>query len=143
MAYVILPGQESLAHMEAVWRRLVFHFFGALVILLTGFLSGLRANAVSFCFFRFWIPYFSKDICRSPSDASSKVLKCPLHGILLHPHLSSQMPTRSRAFGQISFQSTFLETARTSFVIPIKSSVVNRIRLQNFRCAKSQVNAAT
>ena len=51
MAYVILPGQESLAHMEAVWRRLVFHFFGALVILLTGFLSGLRANAVSFAFF--------------------------------------------------------------------------------------------
>ena len=60
--------------MEAVWRRLVFHFLWALAILLTGILSGLRVNAVSFVFFRFAIPYFSRNICRSPQTLPASLL---------------------------------------------------------------------
>ena len=107
--------------MEAVWRRLVFHFLWALAILLTGILSGLRVNAVSFAFFASR-SLTSLEIFADPPQTPPASLLCPLHG----------------HFAAFSF---FL-TARTLFALPIQNSVVSRIRLQHFRCVESQVNAA-
>ena len=65
--------------MEAVWRRLVFHFLWALAILLTGILSGLRVNAVSFAFFASR-SLTSLEIFADPPQTPPASLLCPLHG---------------------------------------------------------------